>query len=203
MALKQVESDWVFLADDDIRFGERTLEIALKEMFNYGLNATTLSCLDKGKKELEQLTLQWNTFGSGCSIISNRIAKLIVFDMAFEHGFGEDGDFGMQIRNLGEDIGYISKCKLLHLKAPVGGFRINFVHPWKDDYEIQPKPSPTIMLYNLKHQSCFQINGYKTILFLKYFKLQGNKNIVSYFFQMKKRWQKSVYWAKQLKNQSN
>ncbi len=202
MALKQTESDWIFLADDDIRFKEKTFEIALKEIYSYGLNAATLACLRRGDKEIKQPILQWNTFGSGCSIISNRIAKLIAFDIAFEHGFGEDGDFGMQIRNLGEDIAYLPKCKLLHLKASTGGFRTNFIPPWKD-HEIQPKPLPTIMLYNLKHQSCFQINGYKTILFLKYFKLQDNRNIVSYFFQMKKQWQKSVYLAKQLKIQSN
>ncbi len=51
------------------------------------------------------------------------LLEQIKFDIAFEHGFGEDGDFGMQIRNLGEDIGYISECNILHLKAPVGGFR--------------------------------------------------------------------------------
>ncbi|GAA4975959.1 glycosyltransferase family A protein [Algibacter aquimarinus] len=199
LALKEVESDWVFMADDDIRFEKKVLEIALEEMFKYKLSAATLSCLRKGDKQLELPTSQWNTFGSGCSIISKHIAKNIKFDIAFEHGFGEDGDYGMQIRNYGEDIGYISKCRLIHLKAPMGGFRTKFKHSWIDD-KIQPKPSPTIMLYNLKNQSNFQINGYRTLLFIKFFKLQENKNVFSYYSQIKKRWKKSIYLANKLKD---
>lgn len=199
LALQDVESDWVFMADDDIRFEKNVLEIALCEMLKYRLKAATISCLRKGDKQIESLTKQWNTFGSGCSIISKHIANTIKFDTAFERGFGEDGDFGMQIRNLGEDIGYISKCKLIHLKAPMGGFRTKFKHPGIDD-EIQPKPSPTIMLYNLKHKSNVQINGYRTLLFIKFFKLQENKNIFSYYSQIKRRWKKSVYLANELKN---
>ena len=126
-------------------------------------------------------------------------AEQIAFDIAFEHGFGEDGDYGMQIRNLGEDIGYFSKHSLLHLKAPIGGFRTKIRQPWHDD-KIQPKPSPTIMLYNLKNQTKEQILGYKTLLFIKFFSKQKNKNIFTYFFKMKKRWKKSMYWANKLKN---
>jgi glycosyltransferase involved in cell wall biosynthesis len=198
LALSLIESDWIFMADDDIRFENEILEIALKEITTFGLSAATLSCLRKGDKEMRTNTMQWNTFGSGCSIISNQVASKIRFDIAYEHGFGEDGDFGMQIRNLGYDIGYIPKCNILHLKAPLGGFRTIITQPWDKD-KIQPKPSPTIMLFNLKNQSFFQINGYKTILFFKYFKLQNNKNPFSYFFQMKKRWKKSIFLANQLK----
>ncbi|WP_338359654.1 glycosyltransferase family A protein [Yeosuana marina] len=198
MALKQIESDWIFMADDDIRFEKKALEIALKEMTSYGLRAATLSCLRKEDKKTEKSTLQWNTFGSGCSIVSKSIAEQIVFDIAFEHGFGEDGDYGMQIRNLGEDIGYISKCRLLHLKAPMGGFRTKVIQPWQDE-EIQPKPSPTIMLFNIKNRTKQQILGYKTLLFIKFFTKQKNKNIFIYFFEMKKRWKRSLYWANELK----
>ncbi|WP_406684218.1 glycosyltransferase family 2 protein [Seonamhaeicola sp. MEBiC1930] len=199
-ALQQVKSDWVFLADDDIRFEENTIKLALQEMHIYHLNAATLQCLRKGDKKNKQPTLQWNTFGSGCSIISKKIAKSVKFDEAFEHGFGEDGDYGMQIRNLGEDIGYISMCTLLHLKAPVGGFRTKFVNSWAND-KVQPKPSPTIMLYNIKHQSKYQIRGYKTILFFKFFKRQNNKNVFTYYFKLKKQWKKSIELAYRLKKQ--
>lgn len=199
MALQQIESDSIFMADDDIRFEKNILENALKEMASYGLKAATLSCLRKEDKIIEKPTLQWNTFGSGCSIISKSIAAQIRFDIAFEHGFGEDGDYGMQIRNLGEDIGYISKYSLLHLKAPLGGFRTEVIQPWQDD-EIQPKPSPTIMLFNLKNQTKKQILGYKTLLFIKFFNRQKNKKMFSYFVNMRKRWKRSVYWANKLKN---
>jgi glycosyltransferase involved in cell wall biosynthesis len=200
IALQKVNSDWVFFADDDIRFDKNVLENALSYMSNFGLKAATLSCLRKDEKEFINNIKQWHTFGSGCSIVSSTIVKNIAFDTAYEHGFGEDGDFGMQIRNLGEDIAYLPKCKLLHLKAPIGGFRTKVVKPWENE-KVQPKPSPTIMLYHLKHQSKFQTNGYKTVLFYKFFKFQTNKNIVTYISKMKKRWNKSISWANQLKEQ--
>ena len=34
MALQQIESDWIFMADDDIRFEKDILETTLKEMFD-------------------------------------------------------------------------------------------------------------------------------------------------------------------------
>ncbi len=95
---------------------------------------------------------------------------------------------------------YFPHIKLVHLKAPIGGFRTKVVKPWENE-NIQPKPSPTIMLFYLKHQSKFQINGYKTVLFFKFFKLQSNKNVITYILQMKKCWNKSVSWANQLKGQ--
>lgn len=199
LALTQIESDWVFMADDDIRFEKDILKTALNEMCDYGLKAATLSCLRKEDKKIEKPSMQWNTFGSGCSIVSKNIAEQIRFDIAFEHGFGEDGDYGMQIRNLGEDIGYLSKCSLLHLKAPVGGFRTKIIQPWQDE-DIPPKPSPTIMLFNLKNQTKKQILGYKTLLFIKFYNKQKNKNIFSYFINMRKRWKRSMYWANKLKN---
>jgi glycosyltransferase involved in cell wall biosynthesis len=199
LALKQVDSDWVFMADDDIRFEKDVLEQALKEMFNYGLNVVTISCLRKGDMKNEGPIIPWNAFGSGCSIVSKSIVNQITFDTAFEHGFGEDGDYGMQIRNLGEDIGYISKLSLLHIKAPVGGFRTKIIQTWQDD-KIQPKPSPTVMLFNLKNKTKEQLLGYKTLLFIKFFSNQKNKNIFSYLKNMRKRWKRSMYWANKLKN---
>jgi glycosyltransferase involved in cell wall biosynthesis len=197
LALQKVESDFVFLADDDIRFESNILENAVNAMNNYGLKASTLSCLKEGEKERVRHIMPWHTFGTASSIISSSLIKSIQFDEAFEFGFGEDADFGMQIRNLGVDIGYLPHCSLLHLKAPVGGFRTKFVHPWEKD-NILPKPSPTVMLFNLKHQTQFQLLGYKTILFFNFFKLQPNKNVFSYISKMKKRWNRSIYWAQQL-----
>ncbi|MEZ4856615.1 MAG: glycosyltransferase family A protein [Gelidibacter sp.] len=198
VALKRVSSDYVFMADDDIRFQPELIENTLKTLFQFGLEAVTLSCLKEGEQENKKQPLQWQTFGSGCSIVLSDVLDKVTYDMAFEHGFGEDGDFGMQLRNLGVDIIYLPNCRLLHLKAPIGGFRTPFAHPWEND-DIQPKPSPTIMLYQLKHQSKFQIMSYKTMLFFKFYQLQPYKNIFSYIPLMKKRWIKSVYWANQLK----
>jgi len=42
--------------------------------------------------------------------------------------------------------------------------------------------------------------GYKTILFFKYYKVQRIKDPVSYFINFRKQWDRSVYWANELKN---
>lgn len=119
-----------------------------------------------------------------------------------EYGYGEDTDFGMQLRNSGIDILYYPFSTMLHLKAPVGGFRVKPTFLWSKDV-IQPKPSPTLMLFNLKYKTNEQLNGYKLLLFLKYYKVQHIKNPIRYFFNFKKQWEKSLYWALELKKNSN
>lgn len=197
LALEQVDSDFLFLADDDIRFKSHVLKDALKIMSEYSLKATTLSCLQEGEQEIHQTPIQWITFGSGCSIIATKFAEKISFDTAFEFGFGEDSDFGMQLRNIGTDVIYLPHISILHLKAPIGGFRTIQEREWTKN-SLQPKPSPTVMLYNLKHKSLYQLKGYKTLLFFKFYKKQTIRNPITYINQMNRRWEKSIYWAKQL-----
>ena len=121
--------------------------------------------------------------------------------MSYEFGFGEDSDFGMQIRNLGYDILYLPEPEITHLKAPIGGFRSKPVLEWHKD-NIQPKPSPTVMLYLILHTTQEQIFGYKTILFFKFYKNQNIKNPYRYFKMFQKQWNQSVFWANQLKKAS-
>ena len=121
--------------------------------------------------------------------------------MGFEFGYGEDGDFGMQLRNQGHDVLYLPEPEILHLKAPVGGFRTKPVLQWQKD-DIQPKPSPTIMLYQLLHATPAQTNSYKTILFFKYYRLQKIKNPIRYYYNFQKQWERSVFWANELKRQN-
>jgi len=66
---------------------------------------------------------------------------------------------------------YLPKPEIRHLKAPIGGFRTKPVLLWSHEV-IQPKPSPTVMLYIIKHNTKEQLLGYKTTLFIKYYKLQ-------------------------------
>ena len=119
--------------------------------------------------------------------------------MAFEFGFGEDDNFGMQIRNSGVDIAFFHEPQLLHLKAPMGGFRTKFIQEW-DDEIIAPKPSPTIMLLKIMHSSWQEINGFRTILFMKYYKINSIKNPIKYFKYFNKQWQISQFWANHLLN---
>lgn len=194
IGLQECDGDFVFFADDDIRLDEDLIEKTLDQMALYGVKATTLSCLKPEEQETIECPVQWHTFGSGCSVIRRSSLLDIEFNLSFEHGFGEDADFGMQLRNKGVDISYFPNCNLTHLKAPTGGFRVSVIQPWSKE-EVIPKPSPTVMLFNLKHRSHYQIQGYKTILFIKFFRVHPVLNIVSYVQNMRKRWERSIYWA--------
>lgn len=119
--------------------------------------------------------------------------------MGYEFGFGEDIDFGMQLRNSGYDVLYLSTFKILHLKAPMGGFRTKLVLRWQNE-PIAPKPSPTMMLYHLLHDTPEQFNAYKTVLFLS---TLDKKTLINPFKSIgvfRKKWNVSQYWAQQLMN---
>jgi len=197
LALAKVTSDWVFFADDDIRLNNNILENAFKYINLYGAKAVTISCLKKNEIEKNKGIHQWPTFGSGTSIVKSSLLKCIKFDLAYEFGYGEDGDFGMQLRNNGIDILYVPFVKMLHLKAPIGGFREKIMQKWKSE-TLQPKPSPTIMVYKLKYATKEQLQSYKTTLFFKFYKIQSILNPFKYYKIMELRWRKSLFWANQL-----
>ena len=199
IAMNQIESKWVFFADDDIRFENNFIEKTFENIIDFGAKAVTLNCLQKGQKQTENQVVQWNAFGSGCSFVFANSLKNCTFKMGYEFGFGEDTDFGMQIRNQGYDILYLPEPKILHLKAPVGGFRTKPILQWHDE-KIQPKPSPTVMLYKIQHNTQNQILGYKTTLFFKYYRVQSIINPLKYNSLFQKQWKQSVFWANKLRN---
>jgi glycosyltransferase involved in cell wall biosynthesis len=202
LALEKVTSEWVFFADDDIRFNSSFLEDAFKFLFMYDANVVNLSCLQKGEKELKSKIVQSTSFGSGTSILKSESIKNMKFNMAYEFGYGEDADFGMQLRNKGVDVLYIPFVSMIHLKAPIGGFRQKIKREWDSDI-ILPKPSPTIMVYKLMHATKEQLQSYKIILFLKFYKNQPIKNPMRYYKMMSKAWDRSLYWAHYLIKNNN
>ena len=201
LALKQTESEWVFLADDDICIANYFIRNALDGISKYKNKAFTFSCLQENEKKVYEKIIQWSTFGSGCSIVNLREVQKIKFNEKYEFGFGEDADFGMQLRNQGIDILYLPKPEILHLKAPMGGFRTKPVFDWDKD-SIQPKPSPTVQLYKILHLSQEQQKGYQMILFFKFYTKQSFKNPLRYYFNFRKQWNQSVFWANELKERS-
>ncbi|WP_396171296.1 glycosyltransferase family 2 protein [Flavobacterium sp.] len=196
-ALDQTQSEWVFLADDDNRFEASLLSDIFEKIAQYGHLVVTTSYPQKNEKKKYTKVIQWPTFGAGNSFVRRDILSDVKFNKAFEFGYGEDGDFGMQLRNLGHDVLYFPEPEILHLKAPVGGFRTKPVLQWQKD-SVQPKPSPTVMLYSILHNSREQTNSYKTTLFFKYYQLQSIKNPIRYYIHFQKQWKKSVFWANQL-----
>lgn len=199
LALKEVKSEWVFMADDDIRIEQDFLDQAFRIIEKEGFEQITLGCYQpdySSHKKINQ-KFQWGSFGSGCSIVKTKNIKTLSYNMSFEFGYGEDGDFGMQLRNLGYDILYSPQPEILHLKAPIGGFRTKHIMAWANE-KIQPKPSPTVMLYKVLHLTQEQIDGYRTILFFKYYRVQKVKNPIQYYFNYKKQWLQSLYWVNKL-----
>ncbi len=201
LALDQVTSEWVFFADDDIRIEANFIQKAIKQINKFGVKAVSVSCFQKGQKQSLTNIFQWASFGSGCSFVLAGSLKNCSFKTAFEFGYGEDGDFGMQLRNQETDILYLPEPSILHLKAPMGGFRTKPTLQWQGD-SVQPKPSPTVMLYQILHNTPEQVRGYKTILFFKFYKHQKIRNPMRYYSNFQKQWNKSVFWANQLKQQN-
>jgi len=197
IALKEVDSDWIFFADDDIRFEPDLLEKVVKELNRLGVSSINMNCKQKGEQTVFNKVKQWGSFGSGTSIVKSIFAKQCSFSSVYEHGYGEDADFGMRLRNVGCDIIYHPEIEILHLKAPMGGFRKKPVLAWEQE-EPLPKPSPTLMAFALKYYSPQQIGGFKTSLILKYYNKQSVKNPLSYAKSMRLRWKKSEVWAERL-----
>ena len=199
LGLQEVESHYVFLADDDIRFENNLLERTMRQMTQHYINAATISCLRVNELPTFNNLRQWHTFGSGCSIVSTAVLKQVYFNLAYEHGFGEDADFGMQLRNIGADVIYLPTPSILHLKAPMGGFRTKFKQSWLDEI-IVPKPSPTVMLFKLLHQTKEQLKGYQLRLLIHQLKQHKPINVVSFTKNFQKAWANSLKWANYLKS---
>jgi GT2 family glycosyltransferase len=201
IALSKVESEWVFLNDDDNRFDKKLLEKAIFCLKRYKLNALITSYLIANEKKKFHAISQTTIFGLGNSFINARVLEKVGFNMAFEFGYGEDADFGLQLRNNGFDVIYFPNIAIEHLKAPIGGFRIKPLLRWQSE-SVLPKPSPTVMLYLVLNNTKEQIQGYKTTLFFKYYKHQKIKNPFKYFTVFNKQWRQSEYWANQLNKNS-
>ncbi|CAM3669543.1 glycosyltransferase family 2 protein [Flavobacterium chungbukense] len=200
LALEEVVSEWVFMADDDIRIENDFIEKAFDFIEKDGVEQVTFGCYEVNYPEhkKEKQKIQWDSFGSGCSIVKTKNIKTIFYNTSFEFGYGEDNDFGAQLRNAGFDIMHSPKPEIVHIKAPIGGFRAKPVLAWNSDV-IQPKPSPTVMLYKILNLKKQQLNGYKTVLFFKFYKHQKIKNPIKYFTNFRRQWKSSLFWAEKLK----
>ena len=197
LGLENITSEWVFLSDDDQRIKPDFLASAFKEIKKYGIEGLTTSYIQPHENKKFHKVKQWGTFGAGNSIILSKYLSEIRFDTAMEYGYGEDKDFGMQLRKAGCDIIYHPGLEITHLKAPVGGFRNKEKKPWEKGSVI-PKPSPTLMVYAKKYYSREQLLGFKVELFLRYYLKQEIKNPFTYIKTMRRRWKESEKWAKHL-----
>ena len=198
IGLRMIESEFAFFADDDIVFENDLIEKAMQTFKSTGNEVFLVACHLESQTVVPQLPKQFTVFGAGHAFVKSVCFKDLKFNMAYEFGFGEDNDFGMQLRNKGYDILYISTSKILHLKAPIGGFRTKPILRWQQD-EIQPKPSPTVMLFRLLYDTKEQLCNYKSTIFIKNLNRNFLLNPFKYIKTFKQKWDRSVYWANELK----
>ncbi|ADF51463.1 glycosyl transferase family protein [Zunongwangia profunda SM-A87] len=187
LALSMVISNYVFLCDDDNRFKDNIIRDAIKELNRIGAEVINTTYIQKDEAPVYHKMKQWGAFGSGNAFLRADKIRDIKFDENFEFGYGEDIDFGCQLRNSGIDIIYHPTVEILHLKTPMGGFRQQIKNDCKQG-DLQPKPSPTFMSYLKKNYNDFQILGYKTVLWLKFYNKQNVRNPFVYISEMEKRW---------------
>lgn len=197
LALAEVSSEWVFLNDDDNRLDEKLIENVFEKAIQYGVEVITTAYLQLNEIQHYNTIHQSGIFGSGNSFVKTTCLKNVAFDKALEFGYGEDTDFGLQLRNQGHDVIYFPDLKIMHLKAPMGGFRIPIKKQWELD-PIQPKPSPTILYAFKKHYTAQQLKSYKLVLFLKLLKHESLKDYLKFYENFRQRWERSEYWANEL-----
>jgi len=202
IALSQVESEWTLLGDDDNRLEADVIASLLEAVTRYGVTVGTTVYLQPHETQTYLNTAQTSIFGAGNSLIKSELIKQVQFDKRYEFNYGEDNDFGMQLRHLGEDVIYFADIKITHLKAPMGGYRTKVKQLWEDDL-IQPKPSPTIYLLHGTYFTPKQLQGYQLLLGLKSYKRGHEKNPVKFVKQFKAKWQKSAEWSQKLTQSIN
>lgn len=200
--IELAKSKWIYFLDDDIKLRERLFEECIRICKNYQIKALTQSVYLPGQRVNPVPLKPWDRFGTCSSIVSTEIAKKCRFDLQFEFGYGEDADFGDQLRSQGTHILYDSTLPILHYKAPSGGFRFTFKKEW-DSESIPPKPSPTIMYYYLKNRNPWQRKGYKLFYFInRMSKARGLKKLAE-FKLIKQQWATSQRWGELLLNRSS
>lgn len=199
LALTLVESEWVFFCDDDIRFNSDLIQNAIGRGLAFHPNVIMANCLTKNQilKQEFNFVHQTGIFNSGAAFARSAVLRDTYFRLELEHGFGEDFDFGMQLRKKGHDVIFCPMLQVNHLKAPIGGFRKPHTFMWNNE-KIQPKPSPTVMFTILKYKTKQQRASYKVFYLLSLWWKSTPLNIMRYYILFEKQWARSIFWANKL-----
>lgn len=194
--LHEVRSDWVMMLDDDVRLRPGLIAYLLRVALAYDVEAVNAAVhLPGGTVSGSPLPFPWPAFASGASLVSSRVlAKVDGFDVCFEGGYGEDYEFGLRLRLAGAEILYAPGEPVLHLKAPVGGFRTRMKLPWSEDL-VPPRPAPTVLYSRRKHHTEPMRNGYRLYYALRRL---SRVPLLSRFREardLSRQWKRAVWWA--------
>lgn len=89
---------------------------------------------------------------------------------------------------------YTTAQPVLHLKAPVGGFRYTFPHPWRTD-PVPPRPSPTVLYTQQKHGTPAMQAGYQLFYVLKQLAAIRLSQGLLEPLRIRQRWRSARRWA--------
>lgn len=198
VAIAEAAAEWLFLLDDDIRLEPDCVSGLIELGSAYGVDAVNAAIAEPvGRTAREmagQLPFCWRQLGSGSTLVRRAAAlRAGPFDERLEGGFGEDWEFGLRLRLTGANVLAAPAVRVLHLKAPRGGFRFRFPHPWLTD-KVQPYPSPTFALARRLHYSREQQCGYRLAYLLKRLRASAPWRWPGIFAA----WRRAEYWALRL-----
>lgn len=204
LALKEVVSDWILLLDDDIRISADWVKHLWQTATAYHVDVVTSAVhLPTQQPRPVAPPSVWGLFASGVSLLSRQSSLSVSgFDLQLDGGFGEDYEYGVRLRLAGSNILYTNQHSVLHLKAPIGGGRVTYPHPWHKDPAVSPKPSPTVMYSRQKHHTLQMEQGYRLYYWSNYFAtFQIIKRLKKLPFRVRQ-WRQSQRWAKFLAQKS-
>lgn len=197
--LREVRSEWVLFLDDDVRLRPHLLSYLLEVTRAYGTEAVSARLYLPGQDPQSMpgspLPRPWPTFGTAAALVSARtLERSGGFDERLEGGYGEDYELGVRLRLAGATVLYAPGEPVLHLKAPAGGFRQSFRHPWSDDL-VPPRPSPTVLYSRRKHHPQAMQDGYRLYYSLKRLAGQPLHAWLSEIRALRREWERASWWA--------
>jgi hypothetical protein len=205
VGLSRSTAPWVLLLDDDVRFAPDMVARLLAQARASGSEAVTARLENVRPGAEVQLAppapstgprLQmWPGFGSGGALVARHLIDEVGgFDRRIDGGFGEDTELGVRLRQVGAMVLVAVDPPIAHLKAPTGGMRAVFPHPWQGD-PVRPRPSPTMLLARRSFETAAMATGYRIHWWLESARRDGLRVRP---WKMQAQWKAAVRWRDHL-----
>lgn len=170
VAIARTGAPWLLMLDDDVRLAPDVVERLWLRLCSSGADAVTAR-LDRVPADRPDpladpappdapLVRMWPGFGSGGALVARELVLAAGgFDRRIDGGFGEDTELGVRLRQAGAMVVLATDPPIAHLKAPEGGMRAPFPHPWRAS-RPRPRPSPTVLLARRSFETPAMATGY-------------------------------------------
>lgn len=198
LALGEVRSPWVLLLDDDVRLASGTVAQLLGTARAYGVGAVTAAVHLAHREPPAGPPRVWSTFGAGATLVeAAALREAGPFDERLEGGYGEDAEIGIRLRRAGCNVVQAPAVRVLHLKAPAGGFRHAVRFPWHED-PVPPRPSPIFLFSRNRHATPAMQQGYRLFYALNRLRSVPALARPGELLRILRGWKRSAHWAERL-----